>query len=261
MKVTNKLETQSAFQLLSDFIGKSNIYAYFKVTYALQCNLTKEIDSKKLHFYSNPTMLLCILSHCLRDYQRLLFYTKRYLTSTTYNVKRLYTIDECLKLLNNKADKQQLWYLTERKNLDHTMTELIFETGIELSSLNYYDEAKEFFEIFVDASNDLDTTETYDISSGLHQIGFCLFKMNKIDESIEYFQKSLEIHRRLLLDPQKDRSLSVTLHCIGCCLMKMDKPNKAMDHFYKSLEIQNDYQMIHKTIEICHLLFLKPANA
>ena len=100
IKSANKsnLVTKSAFQLLSDLIGKSNLHFYFKVAYALQSALAKNLDSKKLHFYSNSTMLQCILSHCMNDYQRLLFYTKRYLTSTTYNIKRLYTIDECLEL-------------------------------------------------------------------------------------------------------------------------------------------------------------------
>ena len=40
MKVKNKLETQSAFQLLSDFIGKSNIYSMFISKLRMLCNAT-----------------------------------------------------------------------------------------------------------------------------------------------------------------------------------------------------------------------------
>ena len=86
-------------------------------------------------------------------------------------------------------------------------------------------------------------------------------EMNKPNEAMDHFQKSLEIQQQLSGDPQKDRSLLVTLHCIGCCLMEMDKPNKAMDHFKNHLKSNNNYQMIHRTTKICHLLCMKRANA
>ena len=238
MENKTKLEKKSSFHLLSDLIGKTNLYFYFKVAYALQCNLTKNLDSKKFYFYSNPTMLQCILSHCMNDYQRLLFYTKRYLTSTTYNVKRLYTIDECFKILNNKEDEEQLHNLTENKYIDETATEIIFQTGKELSILKHYDEGKEFFEIYLDASKDLNKNDNIAAYFALLKIGLFFIEMQKPKEAKNYFQRSLEIQQRLSGNPFNNKSLSITLHYMGECLMKMNKSMEAMDHFQKSLEIK-----------------------
>ena len=65
-----KIKTQTAIQLLSDLIGKTSVYEYFKTAYALQCGFTKEINAKKIYFYSNPTVVNSILSYCLDDKQK-----------------------------------------------------------------------------------------------------------------------------------------------------------------------------------------------
>ena len=61
-----KIKTQTAIQLLSDLIGQTSVYEYFKTAYALQCGLTKEINAKKIYFYSNPTVVNSILSYFRR---------------------------------------------------------------------------------------------------------------------------------------------------------------------------------------------------
>ena len=55
--------------------------------------------------------------------------------------------------------------------------------------------------------------------------------MDKLNEAMDYFQRSLDIKQRILLDPQNNRSLSITLHSIGECYMKMYKLNEAMNYF------------------------------
>ena len=62
--------------------------------------------------------------------------------------------------------------------------------------------------------------------------------MYKLNEAMDYFQRSLDIKQRISLDPQNDRSLSITLHGISECYMKMYKLNEAMDYFQRSLDIK-----------------------
>ena len=64
MENTSTVEKKSAFLLLSQFVGKSNLYVYFKAAYALQCNLTKEIHKKATFlFKSNNVTLYSVSLH------------------------------------------------------------------------------------------------------------------------------------------------------------------------------------------------------
>ena len=170
----SKIKTQTAIQLLSNHIGKSNVYEYFKTVYALQCGLTKEINAKKIHFYSYPTRINIILFYCLGNNRKFIYYTLNSLSLKANNNKKLYTIDECLALLNKQPYNQQSDKKQEKLNSETVNKNIIFESAKELQIMERHDEAKEYFEIFIEALKLSDSNNEHALGLGFHKIGECL---------------------------------------------------------------------------------------
>ena len=55
---------QDAVQALLENIKVTDLISYFQIAYSLQCNLSKQFDLKKVHFYSDPKLLNCRLYYC-----------------------------------------------------------------------------------------------------------------------------------------------------------------------------------------------------
>ena len=269
--IESKSNTQNAIQLLSDMMGKTNVYNYFKIVYALQCGLTKELKAKKFHFYSNPIMLNCILFYCLEDNSMLNNYKISYLLSKQTKPEMLYKIDECLILLNKHTQEQQNQkpYKPEKSNLSSKSIEI--QNKKKLLNFKNFNEIREYYETFIYLLKEPELNKNNKVSVALYEIGTCMLQKDKPTEAMNYFQNSLEIDKRLSDDPQDDLNISVTLHSIGECLMKMDKPIEAMDQFQKSLEIverlsgdpQNDgsLSVILHSIGKCLMKMDKPIEA
>ena len=234
----SKVETQTAIQLLSDLIGKSSVYEYFKTAYALQCGLTKEIKAKKLHFYSNPTRVNSILYYCLDDNQKFIYHTLNSWSLKANNNQKLYTIDECLKLLNKKAIEPQPNKISKKINSDTAKKDIVFDIANDLEIFERHDEAKEYFEIFIETLKKSDPKNEKELSFGFYKIGKCLMEMGKLTKAMDYFKRSLEIKQRLSCVFQGDQSLSDTFHTIGYCLMEMDKLTDAMEYLQKAFKIK-----------------------
>ena len=233
----SKCKSQNAIQLLSDMMGKTNVYNYFKIAYALQCGLTKELKAKKIHFYSNPIMLNCILFYCLGDNRMLNNYKISFFTSKQNKQENLFKIDECLLLLNKHAHEQQNQKPYKPAKTDLASKSIDIENEKNLLNFENLNEIREYYETFIYHLKEPELNKNNKVSVALYEIGTCMIKMDKPSAAKDYFQKSLEIDKRLSGDPQNDLNISVTLHSIGECLMAMDKPTEAMDHFQKSLQI------------------------
>ena len=233
-----KSNTQNAIQLLSNEMGKANVYHYFKITYALQCGLTKELYAKNFHFYSNPIMLNCILFHCLGDDRKLNNYKLSYLIFKQNNPEKLYTIDDCLILLNKHAREKQNQKTSEPAISDMASKHIEFDIKEILLKFQNDNEIKKYFEISTYALEKPELNKKNVFSVILYDYGIYLTEMDKPTAAMDCFQKSLEIDKTLSGNPQNDPNIAVTLDSIGECFMKRDEPTEAMDHFQKSLEIK-----------------------
>ena len=124
-------ENQSAVKEFFSVLGTPDTVSYFQIAYALQCDISKRLHLKKLHFHSNPQLLNFSISVCLMDTkQGENFISRSEIEKTKF--KRLRSFDECLQFLkqnlissditierNVESDKPRL-FLNLYKNWRHS---------------------------------------------------------------------------------------------------------------------------------------------
>jgi len=61
----------NSIDIFFNLIGKQATVSYFRIAYALQCDISKRLNLKKLHLYSTPKLLNVCLEHCFREYNHI----------------------------------------------------------------------------------------------------------------------------------------------------------------------------------------------
>ena len=195
--IESELKNKTAVQLLLNLVGKPNIFMFFQTAYALHCDISKQLNLKKKHFYTNPNILTCHLHLVFGKIKDIKF----------------------IKINKEKENSNVLNYL---KNFDETMNQ--FETDINLNNkftdfdidesfaitlhkigrclldMNKHDEALEYLQqamkIKEQVSLNLNTDKRFAIT--LHNIGRCLLDMNKHNEALEYLQRAMKIKEKFV---------------------------------------------------------------
>jgi len=52
-----KHKDQDASEILLNLVGANSIFSYYKIAYALQCDISKQLDLKRKHFFFKPTTI------------------------------------------------------------------------------------------------------------------------------------------------------------------------------------------------------------
>jgi len=68
----------------------------------------------------------------------------------------------------------------------------------------------------------------------LYRIGHCLFKLNALDEAIQFWQRALDIKQETSSD---HTYVARTMYWIGRCFVKNEETNAAIKYFQRSIEI------------------------
>ena len=241
------------------FIGKKATISYFRIAYSLQCDISKRLNLKKLHLYSNPKLLNLILKSCLndcdggyiRDYtQDLLQHDGR---TAEKDHQRYYGFDECLALLEKEIslerNENQNPSLTDEQNAKNLQS-----LGSFFRKLNCFDDAIECYEISL-------TLVRHKIS-GLHQsssttkqlksvqsdqfciakvqedIGYCLLRLGKYEIAKAKFESSLQIRKSISSNVNTDKDVANSMHYIGCCFTFINLTDEALNYLKQSLQIR-----------------------
>ena len=238
----------------SSLIGKEATIKYFQIAYALQCDISKRLNLKKLHFYSNPLLLNISVFYCLNDQTRL----RKMLHSINIGTKpaqRHYNFDDCLVVLNKHVVSEQVnveneEYVDVSSNSNVKLLKLI---GDFLLDMKCYDDAIECYHKALDGMyykeidfckltpNQMKSNidEFRMIASIQMQIGKCCLHQNKeFEKAKSHFEKSLLIRRNISSSIDTDRDVAESLHQIGSCLTFMKKTNEAMTYLKRSLHIK-----------------------
>ena len=128
-------------------IGEPAALTYFRITYALQCDISKRLGLKKLHLYSDPKLLnarLLCLNDCFDGHwqmKKLIQEAKE----TGCSNRRYYDFDECLaNIENNAADEGKTQ--SQRTEKLTVKFDLFWELSEVLMQKESYDEAFEWFQ-------------------------------------------------------------------------------------------------------------------
>ena len=248
---------ETAVKKLFKIIGEANTTRYFQIAYALQCDISKRLNLKKIHFHSNPQLLNFSVGICLGLNQTKLPISKVEIQATKF--VRLYDFDECLKLLEkNEFNKLS----TEEKDLTNTFDTLqqLNHAGNILSELKCFDDALNYYQkslqiITTDINISLNkllhcrsstikalcknkSDQAKSLPLCLYNVGKCLMESEKPKKAVEYFEQSATIQMKMPKNTSTKIELSQIFHKIGECNIKLKELKTAQKYFEKALQIK-----------------------
>ena len=235
-------KNKTAVELLLNLVRKPDLFTFFQTTYALHCDISKQLDLKKKHFYTNPNILICHL-HLVFDKVTNIKYIKFEKEESNLTIsKYLKNFDEIMKQFETatKSNKQ-----FKNSDLDEDFAITLHEIGCSLLNMNKHDEALEYLQRAMKikelVSLDLNANESFAIN--LYSIGSCLLNMNKHDEALKYLQRAMKIKEQVSLDLNTDKSFASTLHEIGRCLLNINKHDEALKYLQRAMKIKEQVSL------------------
>ena len=264
----NSTRQETTIKILTNLIGKSSLISYFQTAYALQCDISKRLQLKRLHFHANPTLFNLSLVHCLSDSMKTTPKISKKQISTKIT-GRLFSFDQCLAQLESDEivtsinSEQELQKLNDEdrfayyRNMgDHLRNTNCFDAAIEfyLKSLdNLVGHVKQtaqnvnIYKLAMLRLDDLPKNKKLQIlphknqsqlRSTLHNIGFCLSNLYKPHEALQYYNRALQIKEKTSSDVDTDRNVATTLHEKARCLKNLNKPQEALEYYNRALQIK-----------------------
>ena len=221
---------------LFDFISEASTIEYFQIAYCLQCEVAKQLNFTKLHFYSDPQIFNIKLGLTF-DIQSLKSSIIKELPKFVWD-RNQFNFDKCIERLETLAAIEH-----ESTLSDSTNDLILIETLANyLSLINAYDDALEFYKTTLEIHKDKPNEEwnNNDIAMALNNIGNCLKNMQHYEDALIHLKQSLEINRKISLDERKDGKIAFTLNNIGVCFMKMQRHDEALIHLKQSLEVKQN---------------------
>ena len=260
----------TATKILTNLIGKSSLISYFQTTYALQCDISKRLQLKRLHFHANPSLFNLSLVHCLSDNMKTTPKISKEQISTKIT-DRLFSFDQCLAQLESDgivtslSSDRGLQKLENEDRFayyshmgDHLRDRKCFDAAIEfyLKSLDSLvghvkqtAQNANIYKLAILRLNDLPINETFQklrhenqsqIGSVLYNIGFCLLHLFRPREALQYYNRALQIEEHTSSDVDTDRSFTSTLHEKGRCLLDLNRPHEALQYYNRALQIEEN---------------------
>ena len=248
MKSNKQCDTIDSAQLLVDLIGKKSIISYFQVAYALQCDITKRLNLKRVHFYSIPLLLNLSLAYCFEDQQQSINLT--HAKQQANPSKRLHSFDTCLKLLENQTI-QNVNAETVAASTISEWSKNLNELGEHLLWMGSFDDAIECYQKSTQLiqQNDSKTNQENrltnkiqihlqkQVSKNYRDIGQSLIYLGMYAEAEINLNKSMTVLKSLPPGENTDREYALTLSEHGRCLEWMKRYADAKQTLEKSLQI------------------------
>ena len=235
---TIKQDSKNREQFLN-IVGAASTINYFQIAYCLQCEIAKQLNFTKLHFYSDPQLINFTigLAFGMTDL------AENFAHDQTKILWKLndFDFDVCIEKLENTINVD---YKTIKT--DNSMNkDLLKSLADHLKSTNIPDEALEFYQRLLEEYKKMSRDESNDekIAWTYIYIGNCLDDLKQPGEALKRHQKALEIFQSLTLNRNEDRNISVALNNIGICLKDMQQLDDALSRFKQSLEIKKNISL------------------
>ena len=237
-------------------IGENAAVTYFQIAYALQCDLSKRLNLKKFHLYSNPKLLNVRLAHFFGNPNHILDLSLDTM-QLEISSKRYFHFDECLaymeKNFSSKHGPDQATSAHEAQS--NTSAKALEAMGKFFEDLNCFDDALECYEnslelidcqcLFVRPLITENLCESSikslrNIAEVKAKIGGCLIHLRRYKSAKMNFEKSLQINKELSRSVISDRAVANSMHELGSCLIFVGKLDDALNYLQKSLLIKEN---------------------
>ena len=249
---------QDGIEKFLDIVGAECTINYFQIAYCLQCEVAKQLNFTKLHFYTDSQLINITIG--------LAFGIKELTSFSKDSQKQIwdpnkFDFDACIEQLESKTKLRglkkikSLWQKTFQNvssiirktpagssnqiDLHH---EQIKSVANYLKTARIFDEAVEFYKQLLNVYKikSIDNNRDYDVAWANHQIGGCLLELKELEEALSYSQRALEIVENLSHDVSSDRDVANTLHTIGRCHIHLHNYDEALTNLNRALEIKQN---------------------
>ena len=263
------LDENDGMESFLKIVGVTTTINYFQIAYCLQCEIAKQFNFTKLHFYSDPQLINITISLAfrLKDFTNL--------DSMRFSNKRINRFwkpsNFDFDLYISQLEAETNWNLTT----DTTITCISNKTNSNLKQIKIiatklhqneiYDEALEFYEklqsIYHDNSkitnhsvNDTNVTKSDDrnniaacniVNVGtkieiLFNIAKCHIELCNYFDALKFLNRVLDIEQNTELNSDKDRSIASTFCNIGICHSELCNYSDALKFLNRALDIEQN---------------------
>ena len=256
MKCNKQSDNIGSGQDLVKLVGKKSVLNYFQIAYALQCDISKRLNLKGVHFYSSPVFLNFLnLGYCFAD-QQLVYQLVCRQQQQASPSKRLLDFDECLKTLEHQPNEHlelNLSRLAHRQNWKY-----LSKLGDHLLRIGCFDDAVDCFQKSIELiqQNEVTKKGAKQKKANLHKllvainhrkIGVSHTYLCKFKAAESHLKKSIKFMQKNCSEEDNNRELAITLKEYGLCLTRSDRFQKAKEFLNKSLQMleQNSCDIDH----------------
>ena len=222
---------QDGIETFLDIVGVACTINYFQIAYCLQCEVAKQLNFTKLHFYTDPQLINVTIG--------LAFGMKNLPSFSKDSQKQIwdsskFDFDACIEQLESEM---KLNTINDCSNQTDLNPQQIKSVADYLYSAEVFDEAVEFYKhlLNVHESKSIDKSGDYDVAWANHRIGHCLIWLNEPDQALSYLQRSLEIEGN-----DGTRLVAATLNNIGWCHIDLHNYDEALTNLNRALEIKQN---------------------
>ena len=250
--------TQDGIEKFLDIVGAGCTINYFQIAYCLQCEVAKQLNFTKLHFYTDSQLINITIG---------LAFGMTDLTSFSQDTQKQiwesskFDFDSCIEQLESKMKLQgpkkvkSFWQKTfqnlssmfrKTSAASFSQTDLnpqqIKSVAKYLNSARIFDEALEFYKqlLSIYKIKSIDDNRDNDVAWANHQIGCCLLELKEPEEALRYSQRALEIKENFSLEVGSDQDVANTLHNIGRCHIVLHDYDEALANLNRALEIKQN---------------------
>ena len=243
--------TEDGVEEFLAIVGAASTINYFQIAYCLQCEVAKQLNFTKLHFYSDPQLINVSLSLAFGINDSIELSTdpqNQFWDSSKFN------FDKCIEALETKtqqsidptitefASKDPLEFFDISQLKSQRGADLVQKIADYLYSVEIFDEALEFYKQLLDMCQKCSTrnNDIFNIAFINHRIGYCLMRLHQSDDALQYFKTALNMKETTTPNAETDKNIGVTLHAIGQCYRNMEHYHEALTFLNRSLQVEQN---------------------
>ena len=238
---------QDGIKKFLDIVGVACTINYFQIAYCLQCEVAKQLNFTKLHFYTDSQLINVTIA--------LAFGRKNLVNFSKDSQRRLwdprtFNFDNCIKQLETNlsydAINEEATSSTNLSQLDEDQLECIAD---HLVSAEIFDEALDFYhqllnyyipDIFPTDGKQNHISYDYKVAQLGYQIGCCLHQLNREAEALIYYFQALAIFEDIIQNHKTSKTIAEILHKVGCCQNELHHYDDAKANLKRALEIHQN---------------------
>ena len=256
-----------------NIVGVASTINYFQIAYCLQCEVAKQLNFSKLHFYSDPQLINITICLAFGN-------DKLINNSTVFNYKKQprnawdiskFDFDLCIQQIEKGLELKltfagKMWEKIPKRILSVLSITTATSSAISKKQMKaiaqhlylsqLYDEALEFYNrlLAIYETKTESVKRNRNIAKSLYYIGNCHREMSHCDDSLYHLEKSLKLYQKLSSNIKKDRDVASTLNSIGICYMNKCKSEESLQSFQQALTIKLVLARNEKTVDIASTL-------